>query len=178
MPGAGKGECAKVAKHLGYPVVSMGDIVREHVKSLSLEMTDENIGGTAHLERERHGYDIWAKSTVEKIGDMKISGSQLLVIDGIRGDAEVAVFKDAFKQDFETVAVLMPDTKRFELIKLRKRSDAPMTLAEFKARDAREAKWGIQRAIEDADYVIMNDGTLDDLNANFSDLLKIIINKN
>jgi dephospho-CoA kinase len=174
MPGAGKGECANVANNLGFPVVSMGDIVRDHVRSLTLEMTDMNIGSTAHSERERHGYDIWAKRTVEKIEKINFNNAQLLIIDGIRGDAEVSVFKDAFKQNFKTITVLMPDKKRFELLRSRKRSDAPMTLAEFRARDAREAKWGIHRAIEDADYIIMNDGTLEELKTNFSELLKVI----
>ena len=67
MPGAGKGECARIASEAGATVINMGDLVREHTAGLGLEMTDENVGGVAQAERERFGFGIWAKRTVAKI---------------------------------------------------------------------------------------------------------------
>jgi dephospho-CoA kinase len=178
MPGAGKGECAKIARAAGFTVVSMGDIIREHVTSLGLEMTDENIGGTAHSEREQFGYDIWAHRTVDRINTLDRTKSDLVVIDGIRGSAEVQVFKQAFGSNFKTVAILMPSTRRFELLVARKRSDAPITRAEFAARDEREVKWGIRDAIDHADYSISNTGTLKELETLFRRLLNRINEEN
>ncbi len=137
-------------------------------------MTDENIGSIAQSEREKHGYDIWARRTVQRILEVEQSKIGLVIIDGIRGDAEVEVFKEYFGTDFRTVAILIPKKKRFEFLQKRGRSDAPMTLADFKARDLRETKWGITRAIEQADYIIMNTGTLEELELNFKELILII----
>ena len=68
----------------------------------------------------------------------------------------------------------MPAEKRFELLKQRKRSDAPMTQQEFEERDAREAKWGIQKAIDRADYILYNTGSLEELKRSFKELLSLI----
>jgi dephospho-CoA kinase len=178
LPGAGKGECARIANEAGAVIISMGDIVRAHAKKLKLDNTDKSIGGMAHSEREKHGYGIWAKRTVEKIIEISASSNSIsiIAIDGIRGDTEVDVFKDAFKNDFKTVAVKMPGKRRFELLQNRKRSDAPMTWEEFQLRDERELKWGIQRAIDDADYIILNTGTLEELEESFKELLSFIQN--
>jgi dephospho-CoA kinase len=174
LPGAGKGECARIAEKAGAMIISMGDIVREYAKKLELEKTDKSIGSMAHSQREKYGYGIWAKRTVEKIVEISNSDDPTIVIDGIRGDAEVVVFKDTFNKDFKTVAVKMPAQRRFELLKDRKRSDAPISWEEFLLRDERELKWGIQRAIDDADYIILNTGTLDELEESFNELLLLI----
>ncbi len=174
LPGTGKGECARIARNQGYHVVSMGDLVREHTKNQGLEMTDENIGSNAHAERERFGYDIWAKRTVQKIIQLNLPPSGVVIIDGIRGDAEVKIFLDSFAGAFKTVAVLMNDKKRFELLQKRNRSDAPVSWGEFKARDTRESRWGIHRAIKNADYIIFNNGTIEELEDGFKELLSLI----
>lgn len=174
MPGSGKGECAKIAQEVGFTLVSMGDLVREHAKKQNLKMNDETVGGFAHSEREKFGYDIWAKRTVEKIKELDLQSSELVVIDGIRGHAEVKVFKRAYGFRFKTIAVNMPPQKRFELLKIRSRADAPMTREEFDARDHRESRWGIIQALDDADYIIWNTGTLKELEESFTKLLRII----
>jgi dephospho-CoA kinase len=174
MPGAGKGECARIAKELGIAVINMGDLIREHTKSQNLELTDENIGSVAHSEREKFNYGIWAERTVDRIEALELPNDELLVIDGIRGDAEVEVFKGTFGDDFKTVAIQMSENRRFELLKSRNRSDAPQTWEDFKIRDEREARWGIQQALELADYILCNSGTLDELKTSLIELFEII----
>lgn len=177
MPGAGKGECAKYAQNLGFLVVNMGDLVREETEVQGLKLNDENVGKIAHGEREKHGYGIWARLTLRKMEKMELDSDDLVIIDGIRGSAEVDVFINAFLDRFKTIAVRMPTERRFELIQKRKRKDAPISRAEFDERDERESKWGIKDAIEKADYVIFNTGTLDELRAAMKELLDIIMSK-
>lgn len=174
MPGAGKGECANIARKSGITVFNMGDLIREHAKKLNLELTDENVGKIAHSEREKFGYAIWAKRTMEKLVKLDLKNLDLIVIDGIRGEAEVNVFKNHFTDNFKTIAVKMPTEKRFELLRQRQRSDAPITREEFDERDARETNWGIRNAIEKADYIFFNNGTLLELRESFKELLEII----
>ena len=175
MPGAGKGECTKYARSLGFKVVNMGDLVREEAMNQGLELKDENVGKIAHREREKHGYGIWARRTLRKIENMKLEPDELVIIDGIRGSTEVDVFINAFLDRFKTIAIKMPAERRFELLQKRKRKDAPISRAEFDERDERESKWGIKDAIEKADYVIFNTGTLDELYAAMKELLDVIM---
>ena len=177
MPGSGKGECARFAREAGITVLNMGDLVREHVKKLNLEMNDEKIGSVAHSEREKFGFGIWAKRTLDKINELNINQKELIIIDGIRGVAEVTVFRDTFGEGFKTIALKMSAVRRFELLKLRNRSDAPITDIEFETRDAREATWGIQEALVEADYVLYNTETLEMLKKSFIELLDIIKNQ-
>jgi dephospho-CoA kinase len=176
LPGAGKGECAKFAAALGITVINMGDLVRKHTKGMNLELTDDNIGTVAHSERLKNDFGIWATRTLDRIKGFNQSETELLLIDGIRGGAEVEVFREAFGEKFITIALKMPDEKRFELLKQRNRSDAPITKTEFEARDAREAKWGIADAISDTDYILLNIGTLEELKNSFEELINVIRN--
>jgi dephospho-CoA kinase len=174
MPGSGKGESARIARELGMTVVNMGDLVREYTKQLNLELTDDNVGSVAHTEREKFGYGIWAERTNEKIKALDLNSNDFVIIDGIRGDAEVSVFQEVFTDEFKTIAIKMPAKRRFELLKNRNRTDAPITWEEFNKRDEREAKWGIKNALEQADYILINNGTLNDLEESFKELLEVI----
>ena len=71
MPGAGKEEFLKVAQERNYEVIRMGDVVREFVASQGKLLRDDVVGSIASEERKKHGIDIWAKRTVEKIKKLK-----------------------------------------------------------------------------------------------------------
>jgi len=174
MPGSGKGECARMAEDFSIPVFHMGDLVRDLTRKRKLELTDEHVGSIAHSEREKFGYGIWAKRTLAKIEGLTLQPNEIIVIDGIRGESEISVFHDAFGEDFKTVAVKIPEEKRFQLLQQRKRSDAPISQKEFSVREEREVKWGIKKALEEADYIIFNTGTLPELKASFMALLEKI----
>jgi dephospho-CoA kinase len=177
MPGAGKGECAKFANKLGFKVINMGDLVRLETEKQGLELKDENVGKIAHGERKKHGYGVWARRTLRKIEKMNLKSDECVIIDGIRGSAEVDVFINAFLDRFKTIAIKMPTERRFELLQKRKRKDAPISRAEFDERDERESKWGIEEAIEKADYFLFNTGTLDELRRSMKELLDVIMLK-
>ena len=69
MPGSGKEEFIRVCQNKRIRVIRMGDFVREETRRQGLDLTDENVGGVAQNMRERHGFDIWARRTIEAIGD-------------------------------------------------------------------------------------------------------------
>ncbi len=172
MPGSGKTACAKFAAARNIPVVRMGDLVWAEVKSCGLELTDLNVGTLATSERQEHGYGIWAARTVPVVEE-KHSNSTAVIIDGIRGDAELKVFQERFGARFVNVALHSNPKIRYErIVKGRQRADDVMSEDEFRARDERELSWGIGNAIALADHMIVNEGTLEDLKAAFFKLLK------
>jgi dephospho-CoA kinase len=168
MPGSGKEELVKIAILEGIKVVRMGDVVRAEVKNRGLELSDNNIGRIATDERERYGYGVWAERTISLVKD------DVVLIDGIRGEAELEVFKMAFGGDMVVVGVHASPKIRYKRIKERMRKDATMTWEAFCERDARELGWGIDNAMALCDHMIVNDGTLEEYKKNVKNLLKAL----
>ena len=169
MPASGKSEAASVVRDMGIAYINMGDVIREEVKKRGLEPTDSNIGGVATKLREKEGMDAVAKRCVPKIND---SSSDLVVVDGVRGIAEVEFFKEEFGNDFTLVFIDSPIKLRFERILSRGRSDDMSDLNALRIRDERELGWGLGKAIEVADIVIENTEELDDFKTKIREIME------
>ena len=166
MPGAGKEEFVKIAREMGYDVVRMGDVVRDFVASQGLELRDGVVGRVANEEREKHGIDIWAKRTVERIE----KGNRVL-IDGVRCVEEVDVFRSHFGDDVKLVGIFAPRDERFKRILNRGRKDDVHSWEEFVEREKRELSWGLGNVFALADYMILNTSSLEDFHSKVRDFL-------
>ncbi len=165
MPGCGKEEFVLVARDLRFSVVRMGDAVREEASCQGHGTSDEAIGGFAHREREAHGYGVWAERTLPRI-----VGERVLV-DGLRGSAELEVFRKAFGESLRVVAVHASPRVRFARLRARNRSDAPASWDEFLVRDRRELAWGLGDMIATADFLIVNEEDLGPFRARSREVL-------
>ncbi|AFC99551.1 Uncharacterized protein conserved in archaea [Methanocella conradii HZ254] len=155
MPGAGKTEASNVARELGMPVVVMGDVLREEVSKRGLAPTDENIGGVAGQLRKEEGMDAIAKRCIPRIKAYE-GRSNVVVVDGIRGIAEVEAFKGVFGDDFVLVKIDAPFEVRLERLSRRGRSDDAGGADWLRQRDERELSWGMGKAMEAADKSVTN----------------------
>uniref|UniRef100_A0A7C3RLP8 Multifunctional fusion protein n=1 Tax=Archaeoglobus fulgidus TaxID=2234 RepID=A0A7C3RLP8_ARCFL len=171
-PLSGKSTASQVARELGLQVVVMGDAVREEALRRDLELKDENLGKIATELREKEGMDAVAKRCIPKIRELLMEHG-VVVVDGIRGVAEIERFKKAFGDDFILIAIESPPEVRFERAKLRKRSDDVSSLEELRERDRREESWGLKEAMEMADFTVENTGSYED----FVDKVKQILVK-
>lgn len=154
-PAAGKTEAASVAKTLGIPIITMGDVVRAELRRRGLPLSDENAGTIASELRAQEGMDAIAKRCIPQV--RAIAGEKaVIVIDGIRGISEVETFKKEFGTDFTLVRVDAPLNLRYERIKTRGRGDDSLSIEEFKTREERENEWGLGEAMKNADKVITN----------------------
>jgi len=169
-PLSGKSTAAEVAKELGIPVVTMGDIVREEALRIGLEPNSENLGRIAGELRKREGMDAIAKRCIPKIRSL----GPVVLVDGIRGIAEVMAFKKAF-EDFVLIAIESPFEVRFERAKKRRRSDDVLSLEELAERDRREESWGLKEAMEVADFTIENRRDLEDFREKVRELLRKLL---
>ena len=169
MPGSGKEELLDCCVSRGAKVIRMGDMVREKAKEFGLELTDSNVGNLANEERKRYGMDIWAKRTIPYVG------GDLVAIDGTRGPDEIKAFKKAFGDKLKIVAVHASPSTRFARLRSRGRPDSPTDLAEFEKRDLRELEWGLGNAIALADYLIVNEGSLEELRSEIDSLLERLL---
>lgn len=176
MPGCGKSEAVRLAKERGIPVFRMGDVVWDEVKRRGLELSDKNVGTVATEERKALGYDIWAKRTIERIRQSTAGASKkpakLILIDGLRGGAEVDAFKKEFGDSFILIAIHSPPKARLGRILSRKRDDDSASFEQFKGRDERELSWGLGNSIALADHMVINDGDLGKFQKDVDELLK------
>jgi dephospho-CoA kinase len=171
MPGSGKDVFRRAVQRMGYPVVIMGDVVREEVKQRNLEPTPENLGKTMLNLRELDGPAAVAKRCIPKL---KKATEKLVAIDGIRSLAEVEEFKKHFP-NFIIVAIHSFPETRYKRLFRRRRSDDPTNWETFMERDQRELGIGMGAVIAAADHTIVNEGTLAQLKTEISKVIKELL---
>ena len=166
MPGAGKSTIAASLKEKGFSVIAMGDVIREEARQQNLDPTDANLGKLMLRLREEFGPGAIAHLILRKINrkDVNLNNRSIdnIVVDGIRGIAEVEILKRA--GCVKLLAIHASTDKRFKHLKQRARSDDPSVIEEFTIRDKRELTVGISEAIALADETLSNnDLTVDQL---------------
>jgi dephospho-CoA kinase len=156
MPGAGKSTIAASLKEKGFSVIAMGDIIREEARQQKVEPTDANLGRLMLRLRKDLGPGAVAHLILRKIDKQHNNNGGLdnIVIDGIRGVAEVEVLKKA--GCVRLLAIHASTNKRFKHLKQRARSDDPSVIEEFTNRDKRELTVGISEPIALADETLSN----------------------
>jgi len=157
MPGAGKSLVVKVAKERNYAVIIMGDEVREEAKKRQVQATAQNLGNIMLELREKEGAAAIAKRCISKIENTK---QKMILVEGIRSLDEVEAFKKSFK-NFCLIAIHASPKTRFKRLFNRGRSDDPRNWETFVERDIRELDVGIGKAIAIADYMIVNEETIE-----------------
>ncbi len=173
-PAAGKTEAASVARELGIPVIVMGDVIRAELKRRNIPLNDANAGRIATELRQREGMDAIAKRCIPYI---EATGSDVVVVDGIRGIAEVEAFKERFGDLFTLVCIHAPLQVRYSRLRARGRGDDTLSFEEFRKREEREMGWGMGEAMGSASVVIRNEGSLEDFRERVKELLHRVLRR-
>jgi len=171
LPASGKGEFSCIAAGMGIPVVVMGDVIRDAVRAAGLPVTDQNLGSVANALRKEGGMAAIAERSLPAIAKQK---AEVVLVDGIRGDAEVDFFRARFPE-FILIGVDAPFTTRLSRLNARGRADDVHDAADLTARDSREISWGLGRALTLADHLIMNDGSREEFEEKARHLLAEIM---
>lgn len=167
MPASGKGEFSRIAQETGIPVIVMGDMIRRAVQDAGLIPSDTNFGATANRLRAERGMDAIAQLCIPEI---QKQSAPLVLVDGIRGDTEVALFRKNFP-GFTLISIESSFENRLARIAARARSDDFTTADALHNRDTRELGWGLGNALKEADVHLKNEGTL----AEFSDAVQHLL---
>jgi dephospho-CoA kinase len=152
MPGAGKSTIASSLKEKGFPVITMGDVVREEAKRQNLEPTDCNLGTLMLKLRTELGPGAIAHLILRKME--KDTNRKIVIIDGIRSMPEVDILKRVGY--VKLLAIHASTNTRFIYTKERARFDSPSNIQDFVVRDKRELIVGISEAIALADETLSN----------------------
>ena len=171
MPGAGKGVFRRNIQELHYPVVIMGDEVREEVKRQNLKPTPQNMGKVMLNIREKYGSAAIAKRCIPKL---EKTDKTIIFVDGVRSLGEVDEFKKHFP-NFVILAIHASPKTRYQRLFRRGRSDDPRNWKTFMERDLRELGIGVGSVISIADYMIVNEGTIAQLRQRTKQFMKRVL---
>ncbi|MFB6309435.1 MAG: AAA family ATPase [Haloarculaceae archaeon] len=159
LPGSGKSEAATVAREEDVPVVTMGDVIRQECRDRGLDPATSH-GEVAKALREENGPAAIAERSLPMIERHREDAGTVLV-DGIRSDAEVEAFEEAFGEQFLLVRIEAPFETRAERLDLRGRDAGADEGGEsLEERDERELGFGMGKAMEMADLAVENDDSL------------------
>ncbi len=156
LPGSGKGEFSRCAAGLGIPVLVMGDVIRRVAAERGLPPDDAVLGGISAELREVYGRGAIARLMLPEIQDLD---APVVLIDGIRSDAEVDEFRRAFPE-FVLIGVRSSFETRRRRLRGRGRSDDLVDAEALRRRDERELGWGLGTALAGAERTVENEGSL------------------
>lgn len=177
--GSGKGVVADFLKEQGFLYLSLSNELREIAKEKKIELTRENLQNLGNKLREEKGVGILAQVVVDKIKDQEYKKA---IVDGIRNPAEIGVLRKL--KNFFLISVDAAQKIRFERIKERDRESDPLSWEDFVKVDNRdrgvgEAETGqnVGKCMELADFTLINDGELKEIQERAAKLFEEIDRK-
>jgi len=169
MNGSGKTEVADYLKKKGFSYFSLSDVIREKLKEEKKELSRENMIEKGNELREKFGPSVLAEGIAKKI-----KGNA--VVDSIRNPEEIK--RLSREKDFTLLGIEAPIKIRYKRALVRKRIGEEITFEKFKELEERE-KTGDENAqqlgtcMKMADFVIINEGTIDELHKKIDDLIEL-----
>ena len=161
MCGSGKSEAVKFFEQHGYKKVYFGGVVMEEMKRLGLEVNETNERLTRENLRKEFGMGAMAVKSIDKIEAFYKDSN--VVIESLYSWDEFKIVKNKFGDSFKLLTIYTSKALRYE--RLAKRPFRPLTEEEARSRDYSELeKLDKGGPIAFTDYLVINDGTLDEMN--------------
>jgi len=163
MCGSGKSEAVKFFIEHGYNKVYFGEVVMDELKRLGLEVNEQNEREVRENLRKEFGMGAMAVKSLAKIEELYKSGN--VVIESLYSWDEYKIIKEKYGDSFKLLTIYT--TKELRYKRLGERPIRPLTRVEAKSRDINELE-NLDKGgpIAFTDYLVINDGKLDELNNN------------
>jgi dephospho-CoA kinase len=168
MCGSGKSEAVKFFTEHGYKRVYFGEVVMNEMKRLGLEVNEKNERETRENLRKEFGMGAMAVKSLPVIEELIAYNN--VVIESLYSWEEFKILKDKFGDSFKLLTIYTTKSLRYE--RLLKRPFRPLSAGESKSRDISEIeKLDKGGPIAYTDYLVMNDGSLEEMNKKLEDYL-------
>jgi dephospho-CoA kinase len=169
QPASGKDTVADFFVAKGFTHISLGDILREEMRKQGLPVDRTHMSVFAADAKKSRGMTFLAELAAGKVSDKTI-------ISGIRGTAEVELFRRRFGADFILLAVDAPLEMRFERARQRDRPGDNISFEEFRRiedheRSAVSGAQEVDKVIALADLTVDNSGSKEALVGKLEHLL-------
>ena len=162
--GAGTDSAAEILKEKGFKWFSYSDVLREEARKRGIEINRKNLQDLGDELRLKEGIGVISKRIIANV----VQGENY-VMGNIRNGGEIDEFL-RFGDDFILIKIDAPVEIRFNRVKERRRESDPIDFDEFKKLEEKDlgigqAEYGQRHmdVFEMADFIIINDGNMEDL---------------
>lgn len=175
LPGSGKTETVQyIIQKYQWPKVYFGEVTFDEMKRRGLEMNQANEKIVREDLRDKFGMRHYSGKVIEKINAMD---SSIVLAESLYGWDEYLHFKEEFGENFYTIAVCASPKVRYERLHNRI-NERPLEPEEAQKRDYAQIE-NLKQAgpIAMADYLIINEGNVDELHQKIDEIINRINSK-
>lgn len=175
MSGSGKSVAVDHLTNLGFPKVYFGGMIYREMERRGIERTPDGESEKKFREmiRETEGKDWVVKQVVEETKGLIAAGQKRVVLDGLYTWTEYKYLKKEFPGQMTVLAVVVDKALRHK--RVGKRTERPFNIEEIQERDRSEIE-NLEKGgpIAMADYYVLNNSSVEDLNAAVDEVLNKI----
>lgn len=173
MSGSGKSVAVDYLTGKGYPKVYFGGMILKALEKSGLEINEQNEKNFREQIRKTEGKDWVVRQVIDEVHDLMKAGQKRIVLDGVYSWTEYSILKKEFPKMLTFVAIVVPKKLRYK--RVGQRQVRPLTPEEVRSRDIGEIE-NMEKGgpIAAADYYILNDGTVEQMQEKMGEILKEI----
>ncbi len=173
MSGSGKSVAVDYLTAKGYPKVYFGGMIYKEMEKRGVERTPDSERDFREMIRETEGKDWVVRQVIEEVKGLIAAGQKRIVLDGVYSWTEYKTLKHEFPGALTFLAVVVPKKLRYKRVAVR--PERPFNAEEIQERDRSEIE-NLEKGgpIAAADYYVLNDGTVLDMQNKIADILKEI----
>ncbi len=175
MSGAGKSVAVDYLTDQGYPKVYFGGMIYKEMEKRGIPRTEDGESEKKFREqiREEEGKDWVVNQVIAETKDLIAAGQKRIVLDGVYSWTEYKILRREFPKCLTFLAILVNKHLRYE--RVAKRPGRSFDAKAIRERDRSEIE-NLEKGgpIVAADYYILNNGTIEDMQNDLKKLLKEI----
>lgn len=170
MSGSGKSVAVDYLTEHGVPKVYFGGMIYKEMEKRGIPYSPDNEREFREMIRETEGKDWVVRQAIAEAKDLINAGQKRIVLDGVYSWTEYKTLKHEFPGDLTFIAIVTSKPLRYE--RVAKRPERPFDATKIRERDSSEIE-NLEKGgpIAAADYYILNDGSIEDLQANLKQIL-------
>lgn len=175
MSGSGKSVVVDYLTGKGYPKVYFGGMIYKEMEKRGIIRTEDGESEKEFREmiRKTEGKDWVVRQAIQEAKDLIAAGQKRIILDGVYSWTEYKILKHEFPQNLTFIAVVVDKKLRYQRVAIR--PNRAFDSAAIRERDRSEIE-NLEKGgpIAAADYYILNNGSVADLENNLSTILKEI----
>ncbi|MBR2725538.1 AAA family ATPase [Candidatus Saccharibacteria bacterium] len=175
MSGSGKSVVVDYLTDKGYPKVYFGGMIYKEMEKRGIERTPDGESEKKFREeiREKEGKDWVVNQVIAETKDLIAAGQKRIVLDGVYSWTEYKILKHEFPKILTFVAIVVDKNLRYDRVS--KRPGRSFDAKAIRERDRSEIE-NLEKGgpIVAADYYILNNGSIADIQNRVDGILKEI----
>ena len=170
MSGSGKSVVVDFLTSLGVPKVYFGGMILKEMEKRGIVRTAESEKEFREKIRREEGKDWVVRQVIEETRRLIEAGQRRIVLDGVYSWTEYKILKEEFPGDLTFLAVVVPKKLRYK--RVGEREIRPFNRQEIVERDRAEIE-NLEKGgpIAAADYYVLNDGSVEELQEGVEEIL-------